>query len=122
MDVLPVYLQRIRDGSVRALAVGTGDRSALLPEVPTVAEASGLADFSVFTWWAVGAPVATPKGILAKINAAGAQALTAPEVKEKFAAQGADPVGGSVDETIAFLAAETAKWRRFIEQAGIKPQ
>lgn len=122
MDVLPVYLPRIRDGSVRALAVGTAERSPLLPEVPTVAEASDLADFSVFTWWAVGAPAATPRNVVAKINVAGVQALAAPDVKEKFAAQGADPVGGSVDETIAFLAAETAKWRRFIEQAGIKPQ
>lgn len=122
MDVLPVYLPRIRDGSVRALAVGTAERSALLPDVPTVAEASGLADFSVFTWWAVGAPAGTPKDILAKINAVGVKALESPDVREKFAVQGADPVGGSVEQTIKFLADETAKWRRFVEQAGIKPQ
>jgi tripartite-type tricarboxylate transporter receptor subunit TctC len=119
MDVLPVYLPRIVDGSVRALAVGTGERSALLPAVPTVAEA-GLPNFSVFTWWAVGAPAATPKDIVAKINTAGVKALAAPEVKEKFAALGADPVGGSVEETNKFLADETTKWRRFVDQAGVK--
>lgn len=122
MDVLPVYLPRIRDGSVRALAVGTAERSPLLPDVPTVAEAGDLSDFSVFTWWAVGAPANTPKDIVTKINAVIVKALEAPDVKEKFAALGADPVGGSVEETIKFLMAETAKWRRFVEQAGIKPQ
>jgi tripartite-type tricarboxylate transporter receptor subunit TctC len=121
MDVLPVYLPRIRDKSVRALAVGTADRSSLLPEVPTVAEA-GLPDFSVFTWWAVGAPAATPDAIVDKVNTAGVQALASPEVKEKFLTLGAEPVGGSVEATNAFLATETAKWRRFVEQAGVKPK
>ncbi len=121
MDVLPVYLPRILDGSVRALAVGTAERSPLLPDVPTVAEA-GLPNFSVFTWWAGGAPAATPKDIVAKINAAGVKALASPGVKEKFATLGAEPVGGTADETNKFLADETAKWRRFVEQAGVKLQ
>lgn len=122
MDVLPVYLPRVRDGSVRALAVGTAERSPLLPDVPTVAEAGGMPDFSVFTWWGVGAPVNTPKDVVAAINAAGVKALASPDVKEKFATLGADPVGGSVEETVKFFAAETMKWQRFVEQAGIKPQ
>ena len=119
MDVLPVYLQRNRDGSVRALAVGTAERSSLLPDVPTISEA-GLPGFSVFTWWAVGAPAATLLAIVARINEAGVRPLAAPDLKEKFLAQGSDPVGGSPQETSRFIAAETVKWRDYVAQTGIK--
>ncbi len=119
LDVLPSYQAAVRDGLVRALAVGTEARAAALPEVPTVAE-SGLPGFSVFTWWAVGAPAATPAAVLARLNHAVNAALAMPDLRERFAAISAEPVGGTLAETGRFIAAETAKWREFVRETGVR--
>ena len=118
-DNLPSSLQLIKGGKLRALAVTSAQRSAALPEVPTVAEA-GLPGFEATSWFGLLAPAGTPPEVIAKVNAEVAKWLASPEAKDKLAAQGAIAVGGSPDDFTRHIAAETAKWQRVVKESGAK--
>lgn len=115
--ILPLH----QNGQLRALAVTSTTRSALAPELPTVAE-SGAPGFEVMGWYGLAAPAGTPKDVLGRLNAATRRALSAPEFIEQLAKQGLEPVGGSPDDATALIAAEVARWTTIIREAGIKPQ
>jgi len=108
----------VRTGKLRALAVPTAHRSALVPDVPTVAE-SGVPGFEVVNWYGLLAPKGTPEPVIATLNTALHAALKDPEVLEKFAVQGLEPLPSSPGAFQDFMRKEAARWARVIRAAGI---
>ncbi|MCK8785774.1 tripartite tricarboxylate transporter substrate binding protein [Roseomonas sp. NAR14] len=106
----------VRAGSLRALAVTTARRSALLPEVPTVAET--LPGFEVALWNGVLAPAGTPPAILGRLAREVAAALAEPGLRARLAEQGSVPVGSDPDAFAAFLRAEIGKWGGLVRLSG----
>jgi tripartite-type tricarboxylate transporter receptor subunit TctC len=100
-------------GRLRVLAVGSPRRAPGLPDVPTLAE-SGFPDFSAENWYGVYAPAGTPHEIVMRLNHEIVRALNLPEVKERFASQGADLVGSTPEQHTAFLKAEMEKWKGIV--------
>jgi tripartite-type tricarboxylate transporter receptor subunit TctC len=118
LDQIPSAIGQIRGGRVRALAVTGARRSPLLPDVPTMAEI-GLPDAQATSWGAVMAPGGLPAPVVARFNAAIADALGQQAVKDRLAAAGADGVASSAEELAAYLRAESAKWARVVREARI---
>ena len=116
-DPIPTSLTQVRSGRIKALAITSARRSALMPELPTVAE-SGLPGFDVAAWFGLYAPAATPKDIVAKLNADVNRVLQLPEVKEKFAALGAESLPMTPDQFALHLRAEIARFARAIRESG----
>ena len=112
-------LPQVHGGKVRALGVASPKRTAAAPDLPTLAE-SGLAGFDVTSWYGIVAPAATPPDIVDKIAADIAHVLALPDVREKFAAQGAEPIGNTPAEFAAMIPAETAKWKKIMTDAKIR--
>jgi tripartite-type tricarboxylate transporter receptor subunit TctC len=108
-------------GNVRALAVTTKERSALLPEVPSLAEA-GLPAFDLIPWNAVFVPAATPKAVVARLNAELRRIIADPKVKERLAAIGFDAFSSSSEDLDAFVRQDLANWARWVKDAGIEPE
>lgn len=109
----------IKAGRIRALAVTTAKRSALAPELPTVAEA-GLPGFEANNWNGVVVPAKTPRPIINRLNKVFAAALTTPDIKDFLFKQGLDPAPGTPEEFRDYIKSETAKWAKVIKAAGIK--
>ena len=114
-------LQHIRAGKLRALAVTTAKRSALVPELPTMIE-SGLPGFEVNNWYGLVAPAKTPPEVIAVLNRQVRAALEAPDVKESMLKQGLDPAGGTPEEFGAYIKSELAKWSKVIRASGATAQ
>jgi tripartite-type tricarboxylate transporter receptor subunit TctC len=119
VDNIASALPHIRSGKVKALAVTTPGRSALLPELPTVAE-SGLPGYASDAYFGVFAPAGTPREVVARLNAELGKALASAEVREQLARHGAEPVGGPPERLAATVKAETEKWAKVIGQANVK--
>ena len=105
-------LPHIKSGKIVPLAVGGAKRSALLPELPTIAEAANLPGFEVSAWMGLFAPAGTPSAIVSQLNAALNKLLASSDVRERFAALGAEPLGSSPEEFAAHIRNETTKWSR----------
>ncbi|MGK6309121.1 Bug family tripartite tricarboxylate transporter substrate binding protein [Variovorax sp. DT-64] len=105
-------------GKLRILGVADGQRSPALPDVPTFAEQK-LPAMNAVTWFAVVAPPGTPAPKVASTQKAIADALASPEVKQKFAEQGAEPRGWDSAQTGKFIQAESAKWEKVIKSAKV---
>jgi tripartite-type tricarboxylate transporter receptor subunit TctC len=114
-------VQFVRAGRLRAIAVSGAERSALFPDVPTVAE-SGLPGFASEDWQGILAPAKTPAEIIGKLNADIAHVLALAEVKSKLAAAGFDPRTSTPQWFAQFIQAETVKWAKLLKGIGIKPQ
>lgn len=111
----------IRGGKLKALAVGSTVRSPAFPDVPTAVEAN-LAGFESVSWFAMAAPGTTPRETLGDIAAGVHRAVTSPDVQARLAEIGAQGVGSAPDELKSYMASETAKWKRVIENAQITSQ
>lgn len=109
----------IESGKLRALGLTTAKRSKSLPNVHTLAEA-GLPGYEVSPWFAVFMPAATPKDIVAKVNAALLEAMKDPDVVKRFETIGAEPVGSTPEEMAQHLARESERWTKLIQERGIK--
>ena len=109
----------VKSGRVRALAVTTARRSALLPDVPTVAEA-GLKGYESGNWFGVFAPAGTPREIVERLNAAVNNAMTRPEMKDKLLSQGADALTGTPADLASLVQRELAKFAKIIKAAGVR--
>lgn len=118
---MPSALPHIKSGALRALVVTAPKRSAAAPDIPSTAEA-GMPGFDVATGFGLFAPSKTPRPIINKLNAEVVKALKLPEVSNRLAGQGAEPVGSTPEEYDAFVKKEIAKWQKVCKEAGIKPQ
>ncbi|MDB5808887.1 MAG: hypothetical protein JWN94_1009 [Betaproteobacteria bacterium] len=114
-----VTLPHVKSGRLRALAVTGAQRSASVPDLPTVAEA-GLPGYAVTAWFGLLAPAATPPEIISRISAEIQKGFKTPQMRERFSALGADPVGNSPEQFAAFLKTEMTKWAKLVKAAGIK--
>jgi tripartite-type tricarboxylate transporter receptor subunit TctC len=115
-DNLAAASANIKSGKLKALAVTTGKRSAVLPEVPTVAES--LPGFEVDTWWGLVVPSATPKDTVRRLNQAFVAALNAPDTQARFAALMAEPVASTPEQFDAFMQSERAKYEKVVKASG----
>jgi tripartite-type tricarboxylate transporter receptor subunit TctC len=116
----PLSLRQIRAGKLKALGVTSAQRSAHLPNVPTVAEA-GAAGYEIGTWWGMIAPAGVPAGIVAKLNGEIAAILKLPESTKRLEADGAAPWIMGAAEFGKHMAAQVEKWKHVAREAGIKP-
>jgi tripartite-type tricarboxylate transporter receptor subunit TctC len=116
---IPAVLPHARSGKLRVLAVTGLQRSAELPDVPTVDE-SGVAGYEVNPWYGLLAPAGTPRAIVARLGAETTRVVRAAEMREKLAGQGAEAVGGTPEEYAAVIRADTATWTRVVGQAGLR--
>ena len=119
-DNLPSALPHIKAGKLIALAVTSSQRSAALPDVPTVAEAGPVMGFEASSWFGLLAPAGTPADIVNRVQQESAKALASPALKERLVAQGAIPGGISPTEFGRFIAAETKKWAAVVKASGAK--
>jgi len=118
---LPSQLPNIRSGKVRALAVTSAQRSAQLPDVPTISE-SGYPGFEMTVWYGMCAPAKTPKPLLAQLESGVSKSLAAADLRQRFADQGVEPrliAGAAFDE---FYNNEVLRWAKVVQAAGIKPE
>jgi tripartite-type tricarboxylate transporter receptor subunit TctC len=118
-DGLNTSYPHVRAGKVRALAVTTKKRAAVVPDVPTLDE-TGLAGFDAATWTGLLAPAATPAPVLDRLNSEVVRALNAPDVKERLVGLGSEIAPMTRDQFAAYLRDEIAKWARVVKAAGIR--
>jgi tripartite-type tricarboxylate transporter receptor subunit TctC len=110
----------LKSGRLRALAVSSSKRLALLPGVPTLVEL-GYPGVQDYTWIAVFLPAGTPATIVQRLNEALNRAVQSPEVRERLDLQAFEPVGGTPQQFAEYVKAEVAKWARIVQQTGTKP-
>jgi len=110
----------IDNGQLRALGVASRERSAVLPDVPTIAEAAGIPGFEAVSWYGLMAPARTPEPIIRKLYEEISRMIQLPDVKAGLEAQGAKPIGSSPGELAAAIAADTARWSKVIRDANIQ--
>jgi tripartite-type tricarboxylate transporter receptor subunit TctC len=106
-------------GRLRAIGIGTAKRSTLIPDVPPIADT--LPGFEAVTWVGLLAPAGTPREIVTRMHAEVAKVVFAPDVRERFAASGAEPVATTPEHFGAYLAAEVKQWSNVVKQAKIPP-
>jgi len=120
-DNLPSALPHIKSGKLRALAVTSAQRSAALPDLPTIAETGGaMTGFDASSWFGLFAPAGTPMEIVNRIQQETAKAFHSPAFKERLLSQGAIPGGQPPAEFAKFIAAETKKWAQVVKTSGAK--
>jgi len=117
-DTIATSLVHAKTGRLRMLAVTSTQRSTLAPEMPTMAEA-GLPGFDVRAWFAVMAPARTPRAILATLNAEINKAFKDPDFRSRLANEGVEIVGGTPEQTDAFIRSEMNRWQKIITAAGM---
>ena len=110
-----------RSGKFRALAVSTIQRSPIAPDIPTVSE-SGLSGYDANAWFGLFAPSATPREIVARLNAEVVKGLQTSDMKERLRTLGASAGGGSAESFASFFQEDTKKWARVIKAASITPE
>jgi tripartite-type tricarboxylate transporter receptor subunit TctC len=111
-------LPHVKAGRLRALGVTSRERTALLPDVPTVSE-SGLPGFEAVTWFGVVVPKGTPPAIIERLNKEIGKILAMPDVKQKLAVQGIDVAGGSPEQFGSYMRDEFAKWGSLVKESGL---
>ena len=117
-DTITPVLPHIKAGKLRPLAVTTATRSAALPDVPTLAEA-GLAGFNIGTWFGVLAPAATPRDVVARLNAEMVKIIKSPEFVKRMDDIGAQPVGNKADEMARQIKEETEKFAALVKAGNV---
>ena len=117
-DNLATASANIKSGKLKAIAVTTAKRSAVLPDIPAVAET--LRGFEIDTWWGLVAPAGTPADVVAKLNKAFVEALNSPEAKTRFATLMAEPVASTPEHFGTFMKSELAKYEKVVKASGAK--
>jgi tripartite-type tricarboxylate transporter receptor subunit TctC len=115
----PVLLPHVRSGALRGIAVTSATRQPYAAELPTMSEA-GLPGFEVSAFFGFMAPAGVPQPIIAKLHGEIVAIMALPDVRERFVAQAAEPVGNRPDEYAAFIQAEIVKWAKVVKAAGLK--
>ena len=117
-DNLATASANIKAGKLKAIAITTASRSAVLPDVQTMAET--LKGFEIDTWWGLVAPAATPKDVVTKLNQAFVAALNSPEAKTRFALLMAEPVANTPEQFAAFMKSELTRYEKVVKASGAK--
>jgi tripartite-type tricarboxylate transporter receptor subunit TctC len=120
-DAAPSLLAFILAGKLRPLAVASGERIRLLPDIPTFAEI-GYPGMDISLWYGVVAPAGTPQTIVQRLNIELVKILGMDDIRESFAKQATDPAGGTPRQFDEFMRAESARWGKVIREANIKPE
>jgi tripartite-type tricarboxylate transporter receptor subunit TctC len=118
-EALLSTLPFVKAGKLKAIAVTTSTRSSLLPNVPTIAE-SGLPGYEASNWYGFLAPAKTPADIIDRLNREMVKVLQSPEVKDKLASLGAEPVGNSPQAFGELIRTDAAKWKKIVAETGAK--
>jgi tripartite-type tricarboxylate transporter receptor subunit TctC len=118
---IPGVLTQIAAGRIRAIGVSISQRSAALPNVPTIAEA-GLPGYYAASWYGLLLPAGTPKNNIDILAKEIGTIMRVPEVKEKMLAQGFEPVGDTPAQFAKFISEEIPRWEKVVKKAGIKPE
>ena len=116
---LPVAIQHVRSGRIRAIGMTSRTRSQSLPEVPTIAE-TGLPEYEATAWFTIGAAAKVPGDIVRKLNADIDAWIKAPDMQTRWKDMGVTPLGGPPEVAMKFFASETVKWNRVIKAANIR--
>ena len=119
-DNLPSSMPQIKGGKLKAFAVTSSQRSAAMPDLPTIEEAGQLKGFEASSWFGLFAPAGTPPEIVARIQAEVAKSLGTPAMKEKMLAQGATPGGNTPAEFAQMIDLEIRKWAGVVKVSGAK--
>ena len=117
-DTVNSVMAFVRDKRMKMLAVTTAKRMSLFPDVPTLAE-SGMPGFEVGAWQGLMVPANTPRPVIQRLNAEVVKALQNPEVRQKLALQGVEPLGSTPEEYGVYVREEISRWARVVKQAGI---
>jgi tripartite-type tricarboxylate transporter receptor subunit TctC len=112
-------IPQVKAGKLRALAVTSKARSVVLPDVPTVAE-SGFPAYEVTQWFGIVAPAGVPKAVIERVNRSMNEALQKKDVRSRYLASSAEPVGGSPDVLRAVIAQEVPKWTKLVRALDLK--
>jgi tripartite-type tricarboxylate transporter receptor subunit TctC len=120
-DSMPTTLPHARSGRIRPLAVTTLQRSALLPQLPTLNEA-GVKGYELASWFGIFAPAGTPRAVVERLNAAINAATRRSEMKERLLSQGAEPLSGTPEDLAAYLRRELDKYGKIIREAGVSAE
>ena len=115
-DNMPSALPMAKEGKIRALAVTTAKRSAAAPDIPTVAES--LPGFEATTWFALFAPAGTPKAVIERLHAEAVRIFKLPDIQERLAKLGLEPVLSSPEELARYQASEIVKWTKVVKDSG----
>jgi tripartite-type tricarboxylate transporter receptor subunit TctC len=116
---LPVALPQVKAGRVRAVGVTGAQRAGALPEVPTIAE-GGVAGYEHILWGMLVVPAATPKDVVARLNREAVKALSAPDVRERYAGMGVEPTGSTPEQAAAYLKSEIDKYAKVVKAIGLR--
>ena len=119
-DNLPSAMPQIKGGKLKAFAVTSAQRSAALPDLPTLEEAGKLKGFEASSWFGLLAPAGTPPDIVNRIQQEVAKSLATPAIKEKMLAQGAIPSGNTPQEFAKLIDSEITKWAQVVKVSGAK--
>ncbi|MCX7200489.1 MAG: tripartite tricarboxylate transporter substrate binding protein [Proteobacteria bacterium] len=119
IELMPSALALVKAGKLEALAVTSGKRSALLPDVPTLAETVS-PGYEVASWFGVIAPAGTPAATISRLNVEIVKFMATAEVRDRMLTLGAEPVTGSPDDFLKFIRAEGARWEKVVQSSGAK--
>jgi tripartite-type tricarboxylate transporter receptor subunit TctC len=118
---IPAALGQVRAGKMKALAVSTLKRSSAMPDVPTIDE-SALKGYDAASWYGLFMPAGAPKSAVATISSEVVKIMQAPDIRDRFMADGFEPAGLGPDEFSKYLRGEIVKWDKIVKAAGIRPQ
>jgi tripartite-type tricarboxylate transporter receptor subunit TctC len=121
MDSIITGLPHVRSGALKGLAVSTAKRSALAPDIPTVAE-SGIPGFEAFLWYGIVAPAQTPPAVVKKLATEVAAVMALPEIRERLVALSSEPSDFGPEKFGAFIKAEAEKWGEIVKSSGAKAE
>jgi tripartite-type tricarboxylate transporter receptor subunit TctC len=114
-----VLMPHVKTGKLRALAVTSPQRAAVMPDLPTVSE-SGVPNFDVRVWFGVFLPAGTPRDIVAQLNESIRRIMEAPDVRQRLIEQGADPMTDTPEEFGAYVKTELARWTKVVKDTGAR--
>ena len=120
IDTINTVLPYAKENRLRALAIAITRRSPLLPDVPTLEEAAGLPGFEMSAWQGIVVPAATPKEIVAKLNAEVNKAAQNPDLRQRLSSQGTEILGGTPEHYAAYIGSELRRWSKVVRDAGAK--
>ena len=112
----------IKAGKLKALAVTSAQRTPVMPDLPTIAQAGGLKEFDISTWWGLLAPAGTPVDAVNKLSAVMAKIAAMPDIKTRFGELGVEAVANTPEQFGAFIKSEIQKFAKLARLAGVKPE